>query len=134
MCTDAIEADMVLLDSHRDDVGQRLCDYGLRLASCDYVFFASCDDEYDPRFLEEMTKHDADIIHCDFHSHLNGGPVVSAPALGSITRGSFLVRRELAQSVGYNHRDYEGDGKFIADMKAAGATDVRVPEILYWHR
>lgn len=125
--------DKLILDRHEDDTGQRLCDYGLRLAKSDYVFFASCDDEYDPRFLEVMTQHDADIIHCDFFSHLNGGTLASTATLGFITRGSFLVRRTTALAIGYNHRTYDGDGLFINDLKAHGATDQRVAEVLYRH-
>lgn len=130
---DLAPCDRLVLDRHEDDTGQRLCDYGLRLASSDYVFFASCDDEYDSRFLKVMTQYDADIIHCDFFSHLNGKILKSTAVLGSITRGSFLVRRSVALSVGYNHRTYGGDGLFINDLKAHGATDQRVAEVLYRH-
>lgn len=122
-----------VLDRHQDDTGQRLCDYGLKLATSDYLFFASSDDEYDPRFIEVMTQHDADIIHCDFFSHLNGGTLASTAVRGFITRGSFLVRRSVALDVGYNHRCYDGDGLFINDLKASGATDQRVAEVLYRH-
>lgn len=133
MDTKALNVDIVIEDKHKDDWGQRLCDYGLRLADQDYVLFASCDDEYMPTFLEELTKHNEDIIHCDFKSHLLGRVVESACGIGSITRGNFVVKRAKAQPLGYNHRDYNGDGKFIVDMKKIGATDVRVPSVLYNH-
>lgn len=133
MDTDDLDVDLIISDKHVDDWGQRLCDYGLRLASEDYVLFASCDDEYQPTFLEEMTKFDEDIIHCDFHSHLLNRVVESQCMIGAITRGNFIVKRAKAQPLGYNHRDYIGDGKFIVDMKRAGATDIRVPKTLYKH-
>lgn len=133
MSVDWIDADKVLLDKHVDDTGQRLCDYGLRLASKDYVMFASSDDQYDVKFIERLSQETADIIHCDFYSHLLGREIQSQASLGSITRGSFIVRREIAKEIGYNHRDYNGDGHFVHDLKNAGATDIRVPEVLYRH-
>jgi hypothetical protein len=60
--------------------------------------------------------------------------IVSRPEVGKITRGSFLVRTELAQRVGYRHREYHADGLFVDDLMAAGAIAEHVPGVLYWHR
>jgi hypothetical protein len=136
-CMDAagIDADLVVIDQHEDDVGQRLCDYGLRLATADAVMFANSDDDYDPRFVEVLSGHQDHLVHCDYVSHLHAEPVVeSRPAVGHITRGSFLVDRPLAQRVGYRHRVYEADGLFIEDLVRVGATTHRVPLVLYRHR
>ena len=119
---------------HRDDWGQSKCDMGLRLASKDYVMFASSDDNYLPDFIEGLSGYDEDLILGGFRSHLVGEVKNSTPVIGGVTRGSFLARRELAQQVGYNHHDYNGDGKFIQDMVSSGATWVSVPVVNYLHK
>lgn len=136
-CTDwfPVAADLRLIDGHEDDWGHRLCDYGIRLASSDRVWLVNCDDQYDPTFLAQLTAHDADIVHCDYTTHLAGGAVLhSAPKLGHITRGNNIFSRCLAQRVGYHHRMYEADGLFIESLVASGATHLRVPTVLYHHR
>jgi len=131
---DDIPADIRLLDKHRDDVGQSKCDFGLRMATQDYVGFFSSDDEYDPAYIEELSKLDADILHCHFKSHLVGEVISPKPVVGEITRGSFLVRREFAiKAGGYDNWTYSGDGAFIMKLVQKGATDAVVPKMLYKH-
>jgi hypothetical protein len=128
-------ADLRLSDRHVDDWGHRLCDFGIRLARCDRVWLVNCDDRYEPTFLAELTAHEADIVHCDYTSHLVGGAVLrSSPQVGYITRGNNVFNRRLAQQVGYTHRVYEADGLFIESLLAAGATHQLVPTVLYHHR
>lgn len=127
-----LKADIVLLDRHRDDVGQSKCHFGITLATQDYVGLFSSDDSYAPHYLERMLAEDADIIHCDFQ-HV-GAVMRSVPIIGRITRGCYLVRASVAKTVGYNHMVYEGDGLFIEDLKKHGASDVNVPEVLHFHR
>ena len=135
-CMDAsdIVADIKLLDIHRDDIGQSKCDMGLRLSTGDYTFLASSDDEYHPEFIERLLGQNTDLILSGFHSHLVGEVAHSEPIVGRVTRGSFLVNTRKAVEVGYNHRNYEGDGLFIEDMVKAGASWSHVPEVLYYHR
>lgn len=127
-------ADICVQDIHREDWGQTKCDIGLRLSTSDYTFFASSDDYYEPEFVDELLKHDADLILSGFNSRLAGIVTDSQPTIGRVTRGSFLVRTSKGQAVGYNHRHYEADGQFVLDLIAAGATWVSVPKILYQHR
>lgn len=134
MSLDFIDADIKLVDKHVDDVGQRLCDYGIRLASSDYLFLASSDDGYSEDFVEKMKPEgDPDLVLAGFSSHLVGNIKLSKPEIGAVTRGSFLVKTKKAQEVGYNGRDYSSDGQFIRDLIEAGATWVQVPEILHQH-
>lgn len=132
MDTVGIQADVVLLDQHRDDWGQSKCDIGIRLATMEYVGLFSSDDGYEPTYLERMSKETADLVHCDF-IHM-GSPMRSVPETNRITRGCYLVRTRVAQRVGYNHRDYAGDGRFVEDLIEAGASEVNVPETLHIHR
>ena len=128
-------ADLRLSARHVDDWGHRLCAYGIALASCDRVWLANCDDQYEPTFLEELTARSADIVHCDYATHLLDGAVVrSRPAVGFITRGNNVFNRRLAQEVGYHDRVYEADGLFIESLVAAGASHEHVPGVLYRHR
>lgn len=121
---------------NRDDWGHEKRSLGLFLAKGDYVAFFNTDDEYEDTYLTEMvaaTEDGTDLVYCDFYSHLFGGIRKSEPRMQAITSGNFLVKRELAQRVGYNHRVYEADGLFIEDIMKAGATHKRVPEVLYTH-
>ena len=126
-------ADIVVNDKHQNDVGQRFCDYGLKLASKDYVWFYSSDDYYDDNWLASMQVEPTDIILGGFDSRLVGRVEHSQPIIGQVTRGSFLVRREFAQKVGYNGREYSSDGQFIRDLVEAGASHCSVDKVLYKH-
>lgn len=121
---------------NRNDWGHEKRSIGLHLAHGEYVGFFNADDKYDPTYIETLVEYakGADLVYCDFYSHLFNGVVKSAPKLQKITSGNFLCKRELAQKVGYNHRVYEADGLFIQDLIKAGATHRRVPKVLYWHQ
>lgn len=123
---------------NRNDWGHEKRARGLADATGDVVGFFNHDDLYAPTYLEEMVRaledSGADLAHCTWTSHLSGNvPVVGEPRVGHITSGNFLVRTALAQQVGYLHRDYEADGRFIEDVMATGATHVQVPSLLYTH-
>lgn len=109
---------------------------GLSLAKGKLVGFFNDDDEYDKEYLERMTDAigNADIVACNWRSHLSGYTLqIPKPHVGRITSGNYLVRTELAQRVGYNHRHYEADGVFIEDLVAAGAKFTHLDELLYLH-
>lgn len=133
-CDNQSTGDITVYDAHHDDVGQSKCDIGIRLATKDYVLLASSDDEYLPDFVKDMQGHTEDLLLGGFQSHLVGTVTNSTPSLGRVTRGSFLVRREKALEVGYNHRNYEGDGLFIEDMVRNGATWVAIDKVNYIHK
>lgn len=135
-CTDIddLGVDIALPDEHQGDWGHKGRETGLKHATEDRIGFFNCDDEYEPDFIEKLCAHGEDLVFCDFKTHAIGGRVIeSHPSLGAITSGNFLVNRKLAQEVGWNHRDYLGDGKFILDITATGCTWLRIPEVLYLH-
>lgn len=130
--------DTVIIQDNKSDWGHEKRALGLELALGDYVAFFNDDDTYSSKYLDKLAKvaedRGVDIVGCDFVSHLMpDGVALTMPAIGHITSGNFIVRRELAQQVGYQHRHYEADGQFIEDLMAAGATFARVPEVLYVH-
>lgn len=122
-------------DEHVNDTGQRLCDYGLRLAQGMYTFFASSDDGYDNEFIKKCLEQgkNADLILAGFRSHLVGEVKNSEPREARVTRGSFLVKTETGRKVGYNSREYSGDWHFIRDVIDSGAGWVSIPEVLHYH-
>ena len=129
-----LEANIIVKDINRNDWGHNKRDIGLRLATKDYIVFINADDEYHVEFLEKLSQHTEDLIYCDFESHLAGRIIESYPSMGTITSGNFIIKRELAQKVGWKHRDYLADGKFIMEIMEQQPTYVRVPEVLYYHR
>lgn len=129
---DGIEADIIIGSPHKDDWGAEKCDQGLKLASMDYIWYCNVDDEPHTGFLERLTRENGDIIACDFNSHLAGLNTAVAPVVGQITRGCFIVRRDVAQQIGYYHRTYEADGLHAKEIAENGSFK-RVEEVLYTH-
>lgn len=133
-CERSVLGDMNLHVAHRDDWGQSKCDQGLSLATQDYVMFASSDDEYLPNFISTLKKYDTDLILGGFRSHLVSEQRNSRPVIGLVTRGSFLVKREVGQKHGYKDHSYTGDGQFVEDLVKNGATWTNDPEVNYIHK
>ena len=119
--------DRIVYAPHENDWGHRFCDAGIRLANTEWLMFANSDDHYDMQFIEILTglgdQHTADLVMCDYTTYQrHGGLIQTKPEVGSVTRGSFIVRTEIARIVGYNHRVYEADGLFVEALVRAGAT------------
>lgn len=113
-----------------EDYGHAKRAKGLQLARGDWVLFWNADDHYHPDALRLLVlgarESGADIVACDWVPKFAPRVRVPSPRVGSITSGNFIARRELAQRVGYNHRHYEADGRFIEDLVAAGASFHRI--------
>lgn len=120
-----------------NDYGHEKRATGLQHAQGDYVTFWNADDRYHPTFIEKLSdlanQLAVDIVACDFNSHMGWPAMVTEPKEGRITSGNFLVAREKALEVGYNHRIYNADWQFIRELTEAGATFARLPEVLYDH-
>lgn len=114
----------------RNDWGHSDRDYGLSLTTSEWVGFFNDDDRYANDYIEKMLK--AAGNHTAVYCAWPYSPDCSF-ALGQSTSGNFIVKTELAQRVGWRHRHYEADGMFIEEVVRAGASIVKVPEILYWH-
>ena len=129
----------LIIQPNRNDWGHEKRAMGLELALGDYIAFFNDDDFYSSKYLATLAdyaeRRNADIVACDFVSHLApDGPNLTMPAVGHVTSGNFIVRREIAQSVGYSHRHYQADGQFIEDLIGKGAKFIRVPRVLYVHK
>lgn len=131
-----LDVTAVTLCPDRQDWGHEKRAQGLHDATCDLVGFFNDDDAYHPSFIEKMVDGigDRDLVMCAFRSRLVGVLDHPRPQVGSCTSGNFLARRQLAQQVGWTHRVYDGDGRFIMDLVAAGATWCTIPDRLYEHR
>lgn len=126
-----------LIQPNRNDWGQEKASHGLNAARGDYVGFFNIDDEYESSYIEKMIKkaksENLDLVYCDFTSK-EGSTIFGQPKLNIGTRGMFIVRTEFGRSVGYNHRDYGADGKFLEELVAAGAKHARLEDVLYRHK
>lgn len=121
----------------RNDWGQEKAAHGLNAARGKYVCFMNIDDEYKNTYLmrmyEKAEAEELDLVYCDFVNK-ERTIILGQPKLNIGTRGMFLVRSEFARSVGYNHRDYGADGRFLEELVEAGAKHARLEEVLYIHK
>lgn len=104
---------------------------GLERATGDWVGFFNDDDRYARDYLARMlaaTGPDVDVVYCGWSTYPD-----CEFRLGSSTSGNFIVRRSLAQTVGWASRRYEADGDFIDALVAADARLARVNQVLYHH-
>lgn len=125
---------LVILSPNRNDWGHEKRAKGLEEVTSDYFTFWNADDEYEPTFLEELTKYDEDLIYCNYHSHLMKRVVKPTLSVGSMTSGNYLMKTDIANKTGYNHRHYEADGKFIEEAMEHIASHRHVDKLLYYHR
>jgi hypothetical protein len=115
---------------NRRDWGHEKRSQGVELATSDYLGFFNDDDSYAETYVEKMlaAAEGVEVAYCAWSSI----PQCTFN-FGSSTSGNFIVAREIAQQVGYQGRGYCADGEFIDALTAAGATAVKVDEILYFH-
>lgn len=120
-----------------NDWGQAKAAYGLDSAVGKYVGFFNIDDQYEPDYIEKMVRkaeeENFDLVYCDYVSK-EGDIIVGEPKINKGTRGMFIVKRSFARHVGYRHRDYGADGKFLEELVEAGASHARLEEVLYVHK
>lgn len=138
-----MKLETVLPDVHyfeqpnKNDWGQEKVSHGLNAARGEYVGFFNIDDEYESNYIERMIKkartEKADLVYCDFVSK-EGVTIFGQPKLNIGTRGMFIVRADFGRKVGYNHRDYGADGRFLEEAVEAGAVHIRLEDILYRHK
>lgn len=91
------------------------------------------DDEYDSTFIEKLSSRKADLMYCNFDSHL-AGHCKSELQIGKITSGNFMVRTGIAKIVGWKHRNYQADWYFIRDLLTHDITSIHIDEFLYTHK
>ena len=129
-----------------DDYGHTLRSIGLMDSQQEYVLLTNDDNYYAPVFIEEihevLERERADIVFCDMvHNyalahHAEPMPyqtLITEPFIERIDIGCFVFRTELGKSTGFNDRTYLADGIFFEAMKAAGASIVKIPKVLFVH-
>lgn len=122
---------------NRNDFGQEKAAHGLNAARGTYVGFFNIDDEYESNYIEKMVRkakaEDLDLVYCDFINK-EGSTIFGQPKINIGTRGMFIVRTDVGRKIGYNHRDYGADGRFLEELVAAGVKHARLEEVLYRHK
>ncbi len=109
-----------------NDFGHSLREIGLRMAQTEFVMFTNDDNYYAPKFVaymfEAIRRDRLDLVLCNMiHSHRNPGPFTrddylpfdSYPMMKFVDIGNFIVRRRIAQEVGFEDRSFAADGVFI---------------------
>jgi glycosyltransferase involved in cell wall biosynthesis len=127
-----------------NDFGHTLRDLGIQQVTGDYILITNDDNYYVPKFVELMLEPQADFIYCDMvHNHnrpesSSGGTYgffKTHPAYCQIDIGCFIIKREIAQAVGFKHRINEADGLFVEDILRTypNLKIVKIPKVLYVH-
>jgi hypothetical protein len=132
-----------------NDWGHSLRDVGLKQADTMYWSTQNADNYLMPTFVEynleafKTRECDMTIFPC-VHNYTNINPPKKsppycvldvAPKANRCDAGSMVIKTELAQSVGWNHRFNQADGAFIEDiMKLNPMPRVyKLPNILMVH-
>lgn len=131
--TSDLDLSMTFSAQRHNDWGHSLRRMGLQQADGDYVLITNAYNYYAPRFVEfalrSILENELDMLHFDMiHSHDKPAlrPVrsyqtfVTAPFAMSIDMGAFIVRREVAQQVGFRHCFYHADGLYLEDLLKSG--------------
>ena len=111
---------------------------GARIAVGEYLCFPSDDSYYVPFFAERMLASNADIIASDqAYSSIKNHPAYyvmnTSPVIGGIDKTGFLVRRSLFNGFPNKEIGETSDGEMIVSLVAAGATWLRINEVLSVH-
>ena len=116
-----------------NDWGHSLRSLALEQAHGKYLLITNGDNYYAPRFVEfalsAIQDNDLDLLHFDMiHSHDRPGSseirsyqlFTTSPFTKSIDMGAFIVRTEVARRVGFRHRTFDADAKFLQDLIESG--------------
>jgi len=105
---------------------------GVERATGDWLGFFNDDDSYERDYLElmlaEASRLQADAVYCGWNTHPD-----CHFGLASSTSGNFIVRTDVARTVGYTSRRYEADGDFITAVAEIAERVGRVDRVLYHH-
>lgn len=125
-----------------NDYGHTLRSIGIEAARGEFVLITNGDNYYAPRFsefvFEAIATHDLDVALWDLvHSHTRpGGTVLSSyspfrvyPLRYMVDIGSFLVRTELAQRVGFVDKSHDGDARYVEDLLTVTDRGLRIGKI-----
>ena len=84
-----------------------------------YVLLTNDDNMYVPVFVEAMLsacKEDVGLVFCDtLHSYIGYSVNKSKLRENFIDMGAFIVRCDIAKSVGFNHEHFSADGRYAEE-------------------
>jgi glycosyltransferase involved in cell wall biosynthesis len=106
-----------------------------------YIMFTNDDDYYVPHFLEYMfskiEESNLDLVLCDMvHSFSGFHEFITEPRKLRVDIGCFIIRTEIAKSVGFMDKSFEADGSFIDDVMSRYEGKLRwgkVDKLLFVH-
>lgn len=136
---------------HRyNDYGHSLREIGLQNIKEQYVMLTNADNYLIPKAIEYLNRTiiqtNADVIMYDMvHSHNRPGNRALPPysffetfyERGSIDIGAAIVKRDLAEKVGFRDKTHDGDATYFEDVfaerKPSGLSVAKIPQILFVH-
>src|SRR5258708_36935556 len=123
---------------NRKDWGYTKRGIGLALGEGEYVCFCNEDDIYNQLFLTKLVgaikKEKVDMAYCVWRDRDIGLKAARAVLQKSgMTSGNFVVKTELAQSVGWRGREYAADWDFIKSLLDKGIKTTYIAEALLVH-
>ena len=106
----------------------------------DYILMTNADNYYVPIFIETMLGKSridsgkADMVYCDtIHSHFEYRYHTSEVYEGGIDLGAFMVRGDIAKSVGFNWTHFSADGRYAQTCGTVCETAVHIHMGLFIH-
>ena len=135
-------------DKRYNDWGQTPRSIGLKKSTGQWTLITGDDNYYVPIFIEKMKEEiekneNVGFIYCDF--------VLDHPRKGirynkyidtkikfcHIDIGSFIFKTNIGKKVGYKHKDFDADWKFVRryrkHMLREGLKDIKIKQTLYIH-
>jgi len=133
--------EFTILPERYNDWGHTPRNYGLQLATEDWVVMTGEDNYYMPvfvdHFLDAVTPK-ANFVYCNMiHNWTNYQyySIDCQPSWGKIDIGNFMVKRENAQQMSLNVKNEQADGVFVEEYlkKFTEGEVVKVNKTLYVH-
>lgn len=106
-----------------------------------FVLLTNDDNYYVPVFVDEvlnLCKPDIGMVYCDVvHSHFQYNVLKTQVKVDRIDIGSFVVREDIAKTIGFNHFDFNGDGMYAEEcamrLLSMGLQIKHIPKCLLIH-
>jgi hypothetical protein len=109
-----------------NDYGHSLRQIGINEARHEYILITNGDNYYAARFVEfifaAIDDQALDAVVFDMvHSHFSYAPFSTAPLRWgkqrwAIDMGAIVVRTDMARSVGFRDKTYQGDASYVEDL------------------
>lgn len=119
-------------ETRYNDWGHTLRKMGIEMADTEFLMLTNDDNYYAPKFLQYMfeaiREQNLDMVLCDMvHSHRNPRGryktdyefFETLPRLFWVDVGTFILRTDRAQAVGFVDKSHDADGIFVEDVLKA---------------